>query len=188
MVASDSEEGADEDPEYVRIMLLSQQVRQPPAAVGSNHVVEPFATACRQEKGPALKAYHAQKQLALASASALASRSASAPAEALADASFGASAEAFADEALAVDPLAEEPAAAESRPAPLPVELKQIQSEIQDPKTKKSSLINRLKAFGLPSSGSKLELLARLQLELERQSAIVNQVHPSRQISLSRQP
>ena len=64
VVASDSEEGADEDPEYVRIMLLSQQVRQPPAAVGSNHVVEPFATACRQEKGPALKAYHAQKQLA----------------------------------------------------------------------------------------------------------------------------
>ena len=64
MVASDSEEGADEDPEHVRIMLLSQQVRQPPAAVGSNHVVEPFATACRQEKGPALKAYHAQKQLA----------------------------------------------------------------------------------------------------------------------------
>ena len=170
VVVSDAEDDALlDDPEYARIMLLSQKVRQLPAAVGGNHVVEPFATACRQEKGPALKAYRAQKQSALALASA--------PAEALVDAPVAA--EAFADEALAVDPLPEEPApAAESRSAPscpapsasAPEELRQLMTLINDQRAKKTSMAFYLRAHGLPFNGTKQELLSRLRCELERKS------------------
>ena len=172
-VVSDAEDDELDDPEYTRILLMPQKVRQLPAAVGSNHVVEPFATACRQEKVLALKAYHAQKQSALALASA--------PAEAFVDAPVAA--EAFADEALAVDPLAEEPAAesrpgAPPRPAPsAPEYLQQLMTLINDPKkTKKADLATHLRALDLPFSGSKPELLNRLRCHLERKS--LDQVHP----------